>query len=133
MKNFYISIGCILEKEKLPCFATPIFVNDEGKIVIQEIKDNKITYKEINQELLKIPNGIKVLKVHYTENYMLNTPLYCYVFSERQNVIGTKKEVAEFIEKKFNKFKSKFKNPFTLGEIVDFVNSTKSSKDILEK
>lgn len=133
MKDFCVVIGYFLNKEKFPCFATPLFIDDKNKMFVQEIKNGYLTFKPIKGNLKEFKNFIQISPTHFTIDSALTHKFYCFAFNSHCYKLGKKQEVKEFIENNFNKFRNKFKNLSDFSEIVEFVNSEKNKNDELVK
>ncbi|MBE5746015.1 MAG: hypothetical protein E7359_01875 [Clostridiales bacterium] len=132
MKQFYTFVGAIMNRDNMPCFATPVYVNN-GKFFIQEVDNKKITLKEVNSNFFVSDKFVRPVRYHFSEDYISNNALYCYAFDENKRWIGNHKEISDFIEENYKKYKGKFKNPFVLAEVVEFVGIEKKGlSDVFE-
>lgn len=128
-ENFHSIVGYVLNNNKFPGFAKSYFVDCEGNYYFQSIKGEKIERIKTSFETLKKLEGNHDINgVSYTEKGFFENPVYAFAFSEYDYCIGSKKEVANFLEFSYKKHKKQFKNPFLSQEIVEFVAKTKKEE-----
>ena len=125
-KEFFKLAGSILNRDKTPCFAIPVFVNESGKVVVQELKDGIICFKEVKKDIFNSERLILPMRKSFSKDFLEKNLIMTYAFERDLKYTGTYSEIEEYISENYKKYRKEFKNPIVLAEIIDF-NSKKTS------